>query len=193
MQAVQRQHQRQKAIGGQRQLAAVGEREIKPVALFCELPQPFWPEVGRRYQRGDVRGKIVALAVDVDAERQFEPVDTARFQRGIEVAGGVREPKRKVLVDQNLEAFGAQSLGMLGEKIEPAALVAQREIVGMTEVERRQCRPRVTKTNIRQTLARLLLLTLSPRDRKQLAGLKQLHPARSLVDQYRSRHSGIRG
>lgn len=35
---------------------------------------------------GPVRGKIVALAVDVDAERELEPVDAAQFQRGIEIA-----------------------------------------------------------------------------------------------------------
>lgn len=51
-QAVQRQHERQEAVGSQREMPAVGERQKETFALAGELGQQFGTEAGRRNQRG---------------------------------------------------------------------------------------------------------------------------------------------
>ncbi|MGY4313491.1 hypothetical protein ACVWW1_002794 [Bradyrhizobium sp. JR3.5] len=85
--AMERQYEREEAIGRQRQIAAVSQRQVNAIAILRELLDRLGRKSRLRYQRRHERGEIAALAVDFDPERKLEPVDAAALEVGIEHPG----------------------------------------------------------------------------------------------------------
>ena len=131
--------------------------------------------------------QIDALAVDLDAEMQFQPVDAAAFvflQFGGQSAVGGDDADREIVIDIDLPALGAQRGNGLKHDRQPgggARALPQREILGMGVliINRRQLRD-AAHAQKGQGLDRFLLAGAVARQIVEFAVMR--HPARRRAD-----------
>src|SRR5436309_15415607 len=108
-------------------MTTIGKRHIEAIAVLGELPDHLRREARIGEQRRQHRRKVAPFAIDLDAERQLEPVDTAALELRIEGAGGNCRPIWKIVIDADFKTFGLQFRGATIEKIEPAACRLERQ------------------------------------------------------------------
>jgi hypothetical protein len=102
---VKRQDQRQEAIGRQRKMPSVGKRHVDVIAGFGEPLDPIRREGGIGNQAGQHRCKVAPFAIDFHTEVQFEPIDSATLELGVEGPGKGRQPVWKIIIDADIETL----------------------------------------------------------------------------------------
>ena len=100
-------------------MAAIGKWQVEMPVFLGKLFDHFGAEVGCRHQRRHDRREIAPLAIDFNAECQFEPIDAARFELCIDVVRWHREMVGKIIINADFKPFRLQFRHMKIDEIEP--------------------------------------------------------------------------